>query len=99
VSPEQAMLEMVARIDVLLANTTDRTIKKYLQQARRALVGTTPPRTSDGAIPQLRAGQNAAAAAFVLIAQTWLEQAEDAGADVSVLLAIAEQLLLGLSAA
>jgi hypothetical protein len=98
VSPEQAILDMIARIDVLLAGTADRTSKKYLTAGRRALTGTNPPRTSDGALPQLRAGNEEAAAAFVGVAANWLESAATGGVNVSVLLAIAEQLILGLSA-
>jgi len=97
VSPEQALLDMIARIDVLLAGTTNRTIRKYLTQARRALVGTSPPRSVDGALPQVRGGHNAAAAGFVGLSATWLERVADEGVDVAVLLAIAEQLILGLS--
>jgi hypothetical protein len=98
VSPEQAIQDMIARIDLLLASTTDRTIKKYLANARKALTGTNPPRTSDGALPQVRAHHDDAAAAFVGISADWLERAGAAGVDVAVLLGIADQLILGLSA-
>jgi hypothetical protein len=39
-----------------------------------------------------------AAGAFVGVSADWLERAEDLGLDVAVLLAIAEQLIFGLSA-
>ena len=59
--------------------------------------GTNPPRTSDGALPMVRAGEDEAAAAFVGVSADWLERAGALGVDVDVLLAIADQLILGLS--
>ncbi len=97
VSPEQAMLDLVGRIELLLAGETDRDIRKDLTQALRALVGSNPPKTSNGALDKVRAENERAAIAAMGQVVNWLERAEDAGADVDLLLAIAEQLVDGLA--
>ena len=80
------------------ANTSNRTLKKYLGQARRALAGT-KPQSSDGALPLVRREMNWAAVPFVMQAIDWLEEAHAGGSDVGVLIKIAEHLGVALSAA
>jgi len=76
VTPEQAVLELIAMIDAAIATTTDAQTRTRLQQARRALTGTNA-NSQDGALNMIRSGEKTAAAAFVSTSVTWLQRAAE----------------------
>lgn len=95
-SPGQALADMVTQIEQLLATTTDRKIAKDLDKALKSLVGSNPPKANNGAISKVQSKQNAAAIAFLGQTIDALESVADAGVDVDVLIAIAEQVIFSL---
>ena len=98
VSPEEAILDMIARVDALLATATDPIVKGCLLQARRALAGPQPG-NKNGALGAVQTGHYTSATAFVYQAVAWLQQALAAGADVGTIIKIGEQLILALGTA
>ncbi|HEX6903074.1 MAG TPA: hypothetical protein VF789_25375 [Thermoanaerobaculia bacterium] len=96
-TPEQAVLEILARLDQVIAGTTDREILKDLEKARRGLAGN--PNGNTGALKEIRAGNDQAAVAFLEQAVFWLREAQADGADVALLTALLEQVVASLSAA
>ena len=94
-TPEQAVLELIAMIDGVIASTTDQQVLSQLQKARRALTGTNA-NSQDGALNMIRAGENEAAAAFALDSVSWLERAAENGADVAVPIALLKQVAAAL---
>jgi hypothetical protein len=97
VTPEQAVIEIIAMIDTLIGTTTNEQVLAQLQQARRALTGTNE-NSQDGALKMIRAGENEAAAAFALTSATWLERAAEGGVDVAVPIALLQQVAAALAA-
>ena len=97
VTPEQAVLELIAMIDAVIASTTDTQVLAQLRQARRALTGTNA-NSQDGALNMIRAGENEAAAAFALTSATWLQRAAESGSDVAVPIALLQQVAAALAA-
>jgi hypothetical protein len=97
VTPEQAVIELIAMIDAVIASTTDPQVLAQLQQARRALTGTNE-NSQDGALKMIRAGENEAAAAFALTSATWLERAAEGGVDVAAPIALLQQVAAALAA-
>ncbi len=84
VSPQQAILDLAARIEQLLAAATDRDIQKDLEKALKAL-------------GKVRLANTGAAIAHMGQVVTWLARAAQDGADVAVPLAIAEMLVDGIA--
>ena len=97
VTPEQAVLELIAMIDAAIASTTDSQARTMLQQARRALTGTNA-HSNDGALNMIRAGENEAAAAFVSTSVTWLQWAAERGVNVALPIALLQQVAAALRA-
>ena len=97
VTPEQAVIEIIAMIDNVIASTTDAQMLNKLQQARRALAGTNE-HSQDGALNMIRSGENEAAASFALTSATWLQRAAEGGADVAVPIALLQQVAAALRA-
>lgn len=83
VTPEQAVIELIAMIDAVIASTTDTSVRADLRRARIALTGVNE-NSHDGALKMIRAGENEAAAAFALTSATWLQEAAEGGAVVAV---------------
>ncbi len=78
-TPEQAVRELIAMLDAVIAATTNRAILRDLRAARSALAGSTP-RSSDGALNMIRAGNEPSAAYFSQVAFNSLGRAETNGA-------------------
>ena len=97
VTPEQAVIELIAMIDAAIASTTDTQALASLQQARHALTGSNE-NSHNGALKMIRSGENEAAAAFALTSVTWLERAAESGVDVAVPIALLQQVAAALAA-
>jgi hypothetical protein len=95
-TPEQAVLELIAMIDGVIASATDTHVLGDLLQARRALTGTNE-NSHNGALPMIRSGENEAAAAFALTSATWLQRAAEGGADVAAPIALLQQVAAALA--
>lgn len=96
-TPEQAVIELIAMIDAVIASTTDNRVLAELQKARRALAGNNE-NSQNGALKKIRSGNNQAAIAFVQIAVNWLERAAEDGADVAAPIALLQQVAAALDA-
>jgi hypothetical protein len=94
-TPEQAILELIAMIDAAIAATSDSTVRAQLLLARHALTGSNE-NSNNGALKMVRTGNNDAAAAFALTSAMWLERAAEGGADVAVPIALLEQVAAAL---
>jgi hypothetical protein len=97
VTPQQAVEEIVALLDGVIAGTTNGNVRKDLEKARKALFGN--PNGNNGALEKIRDGHNQAAIAFLQQAISWLHKAQAGGADVATLTALLEQVAASLSAA
>ena len=97
VTPEQAVLELIAMIDAAIASTTDAQALARLQQARLALTGSNQ-NSQNGALNMIRSGENEAAAAFCLTSATWLQRAAERGVDVAVPITLLQQVAASLTA-
>lgn len=97
VTPEQAVIELIAMIDSAIAHTTDTQVLTDLRKARHALTGSNE-HSHNGALPLIRSGENEAAAAFALTSATWLQQAAESGADVAVPIQLLRQAAAALRA-
>ncbi|HEX5731585.1 MAG TPA: PKD domain-containing protein [Blastocatellia bacterium] len=97
VTPEQAVIELIAMIDAVIASTNDTQVRAKLRHARQALTGTNE-NSHNGALNKIRAGENEAAAAFALTSATWLERAAESGVDVAVPIALLQQVAAALRA-
>jgi hypothetical protein len=94
-TPGQAVEQILAQLDALIASTTDRGVLKDLERARKALAGN--PNGSNGALDKIGSGQNAAAIAFLSQAIRELEEAQRGGADVGQMIALLQQVIAALS--
>ena len=94
-TPEQAVLELIAMIDTAIAATSDATVKAQLQHARLALRGTND-NSQNGALQMIRSGNNLAAVAFIQTSAMWLGRAAEGGADVAVPIALLGQIAAAL---
>ena len=95
-TPEQAVEQIVAMLDALIATTADNRIRKDLEKARKALAGN--PGANNGALRKIREGQDAAAIAFLNQAADRLRAAGADGANTATLVALVEQVVAALSA-
>ena len=96
VTPEQAVEEIIGLLDGVIAGTTNGDILMFLTHARRALAGSND-QSNNGALDKIRAGDDAAALAFLRQAISWLERAQADGADVATLVALLNQVATALS--
>ncbi len=96
-TPEQAVEEIIDLIDDLIAGTSNSRVRKALEKARKALAGNA--NGQNGALNKIQNGQKAAAIAFLNQAINRLREAEAGGANVTMLIAILEQVIAALSAA
>lgn len=90
-TPAQALAELGALLDALIAGAANADMKRDLEGARHALVGSRPPGSQSGALDQLLAGHFAAADAFLLTALDRLERARQGGANVAALISLVQQ--------
>ena len=97
VTPEQAVAEILALLDATIAGTTDDNVRRDLEKARKALVGSND-QSSSGALKMIQESNNEAAIAFLQEAVTWLQRAQAGGADVATQIALLEQVVAALSA-
>ena len=97
VTPEQAVIEIIAMLDAVIASTTDTQVLAQLRHAQVALTGTNE-NSHNGALKMIRAGENEAAAAFALTSATWLQRAAESGVDVAVPIALLQQVAAALTA-
>ena len=93
VSPADATASLIERLDSLIGSTTDETIRHLLQQARKALAGRVTGFGNDGALYKLQNQQPAAAVAHLTNALSDLRRVQEAGADVSLLIALVEEVI------
>jgi PKD repeat protein len=96
-TPQQAIEEIIGLLDSVIAGTTDGNVLKDLEKARKALVGN--PVGNNGALTEIRNGNDRAAVAFLEQAIFWLREAQADGADVATLTALLEQVVAALSVA
>ena len=89
-TPEQAVMELIAMIDAVIASTTDAKVLAELQKARHALTGSNAT-SQNGALAKIRSGENAAAAAFCLTSAESLQKAAEGGANVAVMIELLKQ--------
>src|SRR4030095_10518243 len=94
-TPEQAVIELIAMIDGVIVSTTNTRVLADLQQARRALTGSNQ-NSNNGALQMIRSGENEAAAAFALSSAMWLQQAAENGANVATQIALLQQVAAAL---
>lgn len=85
-TPEQAVEQILALLDALIAGTTDAEVLKELDKARKALVGN--PEAENGALRMIRDSNDDAAIAFLQQAADRLRAAGAAGADTATLVAL-----------
>ncbi len=97
-TPEQALLEVIAMIDTQIANTTNADVRTSLRRARRALTGTNE-HSNDGALQMVRENNLLAAVAFVDTSVNWLQEAQNGGATVTVEIAVLKQVAAALGGA
>ena len=97
VTPEQAVIELIAMIDTVIASTTDTKVLADLQKARHALTGSND-NSQNGALQKIRSEENEAAASFALTSAALLQKAAEGGADVAVMIALLQQAAAALSA-
>ncbi len=96
-TPEQAVQELIAMLDAIIATTTDRAILRDLRAARAALAGSNP-QSNNGALNMIRKGNEKSAASSCLVAFNSLGKAETDGATgLTTMKAILVQLQAALS--
>jgi hypothetical protein len=93
-TPEQAVEELIDLLTGIIAGTPSGKVRKDLEKALKALTGTA---RSDGALNQIKKGNDDAAIAFLGEALNRLQDALAGGADVAVLIALVEQVTAALS--
>ena len=91
VTPAQAVAEIGALIDALIAAAADGDVRRALEGARHALLGSRPPSSQSGALNKILAGNLSAADAVLGTAIDRLERAQAGGADVASLISLLEQ--------
>jgi hypothetical protein len=99
VAPRQAVEEIIRLLDSAIARATSASVRKDLENARKALFGNTGG--NNGALEKIRDGNDPAAIAFLRQAISWLQRAQADGADgadVATLTALLEQVVESLSA-
>ena len=92
---ELSGFELIAMIDTVIASTTDTKVLAELQKARHALTGSNE-NSNNGALQKIRSGENASAASFALTSAASLQKAAEGGANVSVMIALLQQVAAAL---
>ena len=93
-TPLQAVEQIIAQLDAVIASTTDPRVRRDLERARRALAGN--PNGSNGALEKIRNGQTAAAIAFLNQAIRELQDAQQGGANVGQMITLLQQVIAAL---
>ena len=96
VSPAQAVAAIINLVDALIASTVDAAALRPLRQARKALAGDVSGFGNDGALHKLQEQQTAAALAHLSNALADLRLAQAAGADVTMLIGLIEEVVAAL---
>ncbi len=99
VTPQQAVEEIVPLLDAVIQGAPSGRIAGDLQKARKALVGN--PNGQNGALDKIKAGNDAAAIAFLRQAVTWIERAQGDGLTdprAALLIGLLEQVQASLAA-
>lgn len=97
VTPEQALAEIGAILEALIASTTNHQVRKDLEAAQKALVGN-PQGSQNGALNKVRGGQVSAADSFLRKAIDRLMQAQAGGANVGALVSLVQQIRTAVAA-
>lgn len=97
-TPEQAVGEIIALLDAIIAATTDDKVRADLRQARDALAGRNEY-SNNGALNKIRNGNVDAALAMLGITLDWLARAASGGADTATLSVLVQQVAAALKAA
>ena len=97
-SPTQAVAGIIDLLDALIASSTNVQARARLIQARKALAGNVTGFGNDGALHKLQEKQTAAAVARLQNALSDLGVAQANGVDVSVLIALIEDVIAALAA-
>jgi hypothetical protein len=95
VTPEQAVMEIIALLDALIASTTDAKTRADLLQARDALAGKNDY-SNNGALNMIRSGNFESAIAMLGITVNWLNKASASGADTTTVTALVQQVAAAL---
>ena len=97
-TPAEALQEALTLLDAAIANATKPAVRASLGKARIGIVG--HGSASDGALRMLAENQPDAAAAFVLVTVTWVQDAKSKGAvNVDALITLLQQVYLSLTGA
>jgi hypothetical protein len=95
-TPQQAVDQILDKLEELLATATDPRIRNDILRALKTLGGN--PRGSNGALKMIEIENNAAAIAFLNQTINELQSAQARGADVGTLIALVRQVIAALSA-
>jgi hypothetical protein len=95
VTPKQAVMEIIALLDALIASTTDEKTRADLLQARDALAGKNDY-SNNGALNKIQSGNRDAAIAMLAVAVNWLDKAGAGGADTTTLAGLVQQVAAAL---
>ena len=96
VTAEQALTEIVAMLDALIAPTSGKIPRKFLMKARDHIDGERLGAASNGAIDLLQLADRTAAYNLVLQAIVDLRSAQAAGSDVALLISLLQQVAASL---
>jgi len=92
--------EIIRLLDDLIASTTNSSVLKELQKARKALAGSVVGESRNGALAMIQAGNDTATIAFLVQqAIDRLKSAQASGANAATLIALLRQVVAALSAA
>ena len=98
-TPAEALQEALTLLDAAIANAHE-TRRARVARARRGIGLVGHGSASDGALRMLAENQPDAAAAFVLVAVTWVQDAQSKGAvNVDALITLLQQVYLSLTGA
>jgi hypothetical protein len=96
-TPTQAVFEVGAMLNALISGTANADVRRDLEGARMALLGSRAAASQSGAFDMISAGQSSAADAFLGTAIDRLQRAQAGGANVSVLLDLVRQVRASLA--
>jgi hypothetical protein len=96
-TPTQAVFEIGAILNVLISATSEAEVRRDLEGARMALLGSRAAASQSGAFDMISAGQRSAADAFLVTAIDRLVRAQAGGANVGVLLDLVRQVRASLA--
>jgi len=96
-TPTQAVFEIGAILNALISATSNAEVRRDLEGARMALLGSRAAASQSGAFDMISAGQRSAADAFLATAIDRLLRAQASGANVGLLLDLVRQVRASLS--